>query len=163
VDRFVRKKFSFAALLLALLCTPAVADEAADRAAIEAAAQSWITAYNVRDVGTIITMSTSDIALLDATMDAVKGERAVREAVQNAPANRVTSTTEEIVIDGEVAWRIGKLEQKNSRNARSLEIWHRTDDGWKLRRQMSAGLLARVPLLRPPVTEPRLDEQKQTR
>jgi ketosteroid isomerase-like protein len=157
--------FSATIVLFAFGCAPAVATEAADRAAIEAAAQSWMTAYNAQDAERMVTMSTSDIVLLDPTMPAAKGAQAAREALQkSASRHQVTSTTQEIVIKGDVAWRIGALKQKTpgarTSTTQSLEIWERTDGQWKLRRQMSSGLLARAPLLRPPLSEPHLDRER---
>jgi ketosteroid isomerase-like protein len=161
----VSRSLRAAMMLLALLCAPAVADEVADRAAIEAAAQAWMNAYNAQDVDALIAMSTDDVSLLDPTMPTVKGAQAARKALQNATAKHpVTSRTEEIVINGDIAWRVAALKQKtsgaNSRTAPMLEIWQRGEGRWKLRRQMSSGLLARAPLLRQPGPQPRLDSSK---
>jgi ketosteroid isomerase-like protein len=155
-----------AIMLLALLCAPAIANEVTERAAIEAAAQAWMNAYNAQDVDALMAMSTDDVSLLDPTMPIVKGAQAARKALHNATAKHgVTSATQEIVINDDIAWRVGALKQKtssaSSRTAPILEIWQHSEGRWKLRRQMSSGLLARAPLLRQPGPEPRLDSPRQ--
>ena len=54
------------ALSLLLSVSPiALGDEAADRAALEAATQVWINAFNARDADAMIALTTEDVVLLD--------------------------------------------------------------------------------------------------
>lgn len=138
--------------LWVLLCFPPIvtANEASDRASLEAAAQAWIKAFNARDLDALTARTTTDIVLMDAaTSSAVSGRAAARDLWTRAlpAAGQVTSTTKEAVITGDVAWRIGALASKQpngtvASRGQSLEIWKRSNGEWKLHRQMSSHLLA---------------------
>lgn len=155
---------------LLLLCTSplAVADEAADRAALEAAAQAWSKAFNARDADALAALATHDIVLMDSSATPISGREAARGAFRQAfaTAGQITTTTKEAVIVGDVAWRIVALARKQpggDRESRgqSLEIWKRANGHWRLHRQMSANLLAQSQLLpRPPLSEPVLDKPR---
>jgi ketosteroid isomerase-like protein len=162
MHRSIRRLF---ALLLVLGITPVVlANESADRAAIEAAAQAWIKAFNARDADTLVALTTEDVVLLDATLAPVSGHKAAHGVLQRAvgaSTSLVTTATKEIVIAGDVAWRIGAFTHKPPPNGfapghgQSLEIWKRVNGQWKMHRQMSSTLLAQ-PKPSPP-SEPVLD------
>lgn len=131
----------------------ALAGEASDRAAIEAAAQAWVKAFNARDAKALLAVATEDLILLDANGPPVSGERA-REAwkkAMGASQAQLTSVTKEIVITGDSAWRIAAMKQ-----GQAFEIWQRVGGEWKIRRQMSANLLTQSNVLQPP-SEPVLD------
>jgi len=128
----------------------AFASESADHAAIEATAQAWIKAFNARDERTLSALATEDSIVLDANTPPVTGVRA-REAWKKAVTGPVTSTSKEIVIDGDIAWRVAVLGK-----GQALEIWKRVGGEWKLHRQMSSNLLTQSNLLSPPA-EPVLD------
>jgi ketosteroid isomerase-like protein len=132
------------------MLTPiACADESSDRAALEAAAQAWIKAFNAHDVDALIARCTPDIILIDAEASPVSGAAAARELWARTPPygtpGRLTSATKEIAINGNTGWRIGAvaLPMPNSGTLRnqSLEIWKRVNGEWKLHRLMSARLL----------------------
>ena len=128
----------------------ALANESADRAAIEATAQAWTKAFNARDERALSALATEDLIVLDANTPPVTGARA-REAWKRAVTSPVTSTSKEIVIDGDIAWRVAVLGK-----GQALEIWKRVGGEWKLHRQMSSNLLTQSNLLSPP-SEPVLD------
>lgn len=131
----------------------AVASESTDRAAIEAAAQAWVKAFNARDTNALLAVATEDLVLIDANGPPVSGARA-RESWKRAMGTsqgRLTSVTKEIVIAGDVAWRIAALKR-----GQALEIWQRVDGTWKIHRQMSSNLLTHSNVL-PPPSEPVLD------
>jgi ketosteroid isomerase-like protein len=164
----IRLRLSFA---LALVFLPgvsplAVADEAADRVALEAAAQAWTKAFNARDTRALLALVTHDVVLLDPGLAPVSGKEAARESLGRAlgaAQGEITAATKEIVISGELAWRIGVLTHKlpigsAASHSQSLEIWKRENGEWKLHRQMSSGILAQPKLLpRPLPSEPILD------
>jgi ketosteroid isomerase-like protein len=144
----------------------ALADEAADRAALEGAAQAWIKAFNARDDDALAALTTEDVVLLDPSVAPVSGREAARHAWQqalSAARGQVTTATKEAVIAGDIAWRIAALAHKlpNSDVAsrgQSLEIWKRVRGEWKIHRQMSSSILAQPRLLpRPLPSEPVLD------
>ena len=147
----------------------AAADATADGAAIEALAQSWAKAFNQHDAQAMLAIATEDVVLLDARMPAISGKRAARAALNQSLASgsgRITSSTKEITVIGDIAWRVAAVAQRMRHGnviARSqlLEIWKRDSGQWKLHRQMSSGILTRPNVLgRPRPSEPVLDRQE---
>lgn len=141
------------------------ADEAADRTAIEAAAQDWMAAFNERDAAKLTDLMTADVVALDPNVAPLSGAKSLLQNLRLAPRTRALSTTREIEIAGDVAWRIASIAHKQPSGAttydQSLEVWKREQGGWKLHRQMSSGLLTPSKLFRRPVpSEPRLDAEK---
>jgi ketosteroid isomerase-like protein len=131
----------------------ALASESSDRASIEAAAQAWVKAFNARDAKALLTVATDDLVLIDSSGPPMSGARA-REGwkkAMGASQGQLTSVTKEIVIAGDVAWRIAALKQ-----GQALEIWQRVGGEWKIHRQMSANLLTQSNVSQPP-SEPVLD------
>src|SRR5688572_8808864 len=111
------------AALAAIGAAPlALATESSERAAVEAAAQAWAKAFNARDANALIALATEDLVVLDANGPPMSGARA-RETWKKALGARrgqVTSVSKEVVIAGDVAWRIAALGQ-----GQALEIWKR--------------------------------------
>lgn len=153
---------------LLLIIPPVVrADDASDRAALEAATQAWVKAFNARDTDALVALATQDVVLLDPNVAPVSGREAARGAWGHALAaaqGQVTSATKEAVIAGDLAWRIGALTHKLPSGdvigrGQSLEIWRRVNGAWKIHRQMSSTILAQPRLLpRPLPSEPVLDK-----
>lgn len=155
-------------ILLAILASPTLANEP-DKVAIEAAVQRWVTAFNDEDAEGMASVASEDVLLMDATMPPISGIEAARAAWRRSiPQSDVqlTSTTKDLEVAGDVAWRVAALAQQRSDKSvmsrgQALEVWIRTDGAWKLHRQMSTGILARAPLLRRPnPREPVLDREK---
>ena len=131
------------------------ASDAGDRAAVESAAQAWIDAFNRNDLDALMALATPDVILLtpdDSTP--VAGGAAARQALRRATATagRVISLTKEIVVNGDVAWRVSAVEHelppgRSFRRGSSLEIWKRVGDAWRVHR-ISATYVA-PPDLRP--------------
>jgi uncharacterized protein (TIGR02246 family) len=144
----------------------AVADEAADRAALAAASESWIAAINARDAGAMAALATEDVVLLNPDSSPVAGREKVRKAweqsVAAAPA-KITVTTKESVVAGDYAWTINAFthELPNgvvASGGQSLQIWKRVDRRWKIHRETTPGVLAGARLRPgPPPNEPVLD------
>jgi len=164
LTRFDIRRLLLPMLALLLGISPLVsADEATDRAAIEATAQAWTKAFNARDVDALLALTTDDVVLMDPRISPVSGRAAVRRAIPKALASatgRVTNATKEIVIAGDVAWRISAFEHEPANidtlsRGQSLEIWKRVDGGWKIHRQMSSSILDQPKLFpRRPPSEP---------
>jgi len=154
-------------LMSLLVVSPLVhADDAADRAALEAAAQAWVKAFNARDPDAMMAVTTQDVVLLDPDATPVSGRKAARAAwarTLSAAQGQITSATKEAVIAGPIAWRIGALARKlpngDLRSGQSLEIWKRESGQWKLHRQMASNLLAEANMApRPMPSAPVLDK-----
>jgi ketosteroid isomerase-like protein len=148
--------------MLGLSSMAALADAASDRLAIESSAQQWTRAFNARDASALAALVTDDVIVLDGGVSPIAGPSRVSDAWLRAEAlsqGGIKSTQKEIVISGDVAWRVGIVAYSHSGGAlvqgQSLEIWKRTRDGWKLHRQMSSHLMDRT--LRPAPSEPVLD------
>jgi ketosteroid isomerase-like protein len=149
----VARLMAIAGLALIGVAPLALATESADRAAIEAAAQAWAKAFNARDPNALLALASEDLIVLDANNPPMTGARA-REALKKAlgaAQGQLTSTSKEIVITGDMAWRIAAFGQ-----GQALEIWRRVGGQWRLHRQMSANVLTQPKLL-PAPTEPVLD------
>ena len=162
----IRRLLAATLWVLLGLSPMALADEAADRAALEAATQAWIKAFNARDVDALVALATPDVVLLDSNVPPVSGRQAARASWARAlvaASGEVTSATKEAVIAGDVAWRIGAFAHKApngtvASRGQSLEIWKRVNGAWKMHRQMSSSLLAQ-PGVQPRIpSEPVLDK-----
>ena len=93
--------------------------------------------------------------LLEPGVDPVSGREAARGILRQAAmaaAGRLSTETKEIVIVGDLAWRIGSLDHQlanggpTSRGP-SLEIWKRVGGQWKIHRHMSSSVLTQQHLL----------------
>lgn len=140
-----------------------LADEAADRRALEAAAQAWTKAFNARNADGLLALTTEDVVLLVPDMPPISGRGAARRFVQRAlgaAKGQLTNATKEIVIAGDVAWRVAALahelpDREIAGRGQSLEVWKRVRGQWKIHRQMSSGLLVAPRLApRPVPSEP---------
>jgi ketosteroid isomerase-like protein len=158
----------FAPALLFLFAIPplVLADDVADRTALEATSQAWIKAFNERDVNALIALTTEDVVLLDPSVAPASGREAALRVLEQAVAaskDQVTTATKEIVVAGDIAWRIGALTHRLPNGdvvgrGQSLEIWKRVNGKWKVHRQMSSSLLVQPRLWpRPPPSGPVLD------
>jgi ketosteroid isomerase-like protein len=153
---FSRRILTAGLFLLFAVSSPVFSDTASDRTAIEAATQAWTKSFNARDAKSMSALTTEDIVLLDPELSTVRGRDAARQAWEQAfgvAREPVANATKEIVIAGDVAWRIGALTQKTPTGAvttQCLEIWQRVKGSWKMHRQMTAGLLTPPELLRRP-------------
>jgi ketosteroid isomerase-like protein len=154
---------SLLSLLAVSIAPTTLANDAADRAALEAAAQAWIKAFNARDTDALQALATDDVVLLDPNLAPVNGRKAVRAAWQRAfnVAGQVSTATKEIVIVDTLAWRLSALARKQPNaeviRSHSLEIWKRVGSNWKLHRQMAANILSPPQLPYPPISQPVLD------
>lgn len=149
-------------LLLWLGCTLALADEASDRQAIESRAQQWVQAFRAQSASELASLATADVIVLDGISRPLQGTTAASQAWLRAAAitgHGFASTTKEIVVANDVAWRVGLLSYSSAGGQKHpgqmLEIWKRTNDGWKLHRQMSSNVMEAT--LRPVPSEPMLD------
>jgi ketosteroid isomerase-like protein len=160
--------FALAPALLLGVAFTAEADEAADRAALDAAKQAWVAAFNARDADAMAALTTRDIVLLAPNAAPVRGREAVRAVWRQAASTakvHTTATTEETVIAGGFAWTMGSFTHTLPDGAvvsrgRFLEIWKRVDGQWKMHRDMFSSNAAAAkpkfaPVPRP--SEPVLD------
>ncbi len=155
-------------VFLFALAAPVLAKDA-DQAAIEAAAQKWVAAFNRADVDAMAALTSEEVVLMDASMPGISGIEAARSAWRRSIPDagiQLTSVTKELELSADYAWRIVAFTQQRSDKAvvsrgQALEIWKRISGAWKLHRQMSSGILARQPILRRPLpSEPILDREK---
>lgn len=148
---------------------PAGGDEVADRAAIDDASQSWVTAFNARDANAMAQLATEDIVLMPPGSAPVRGWEAAARSwrVAASKANdRLAASAEEVVITGDFAWAVGSFTRTLPNGTvvdqgKFLKVWKRVDGRWKIHRDMfSSNLAPAKRLLKPvrPPDQPVLDE-----
>ena len=149
-------------LLLFVACSTCIADEVADRRAIESSAQRWVSAFRAQSVTELAAVTTTDVLVLNDDARPVQGTLGASQAWTRAAAmtrETFVSTTKEIVVSGDVAWRVALLSYQQSgsekHRGQALEIWKRSNGGWKLHRQMSSNIIEAT--LRSTPSEPVLD------
>jgi len=146
-----------------LASTIALAAKEPDRVALEAAIHRWTAAINAQDVIALNAIMTEDVELLDNTAAVAGREAAIQALREVATRGQLVTTSREITIANDVAWRIGELTQTRRNGdvhslGQTLEIWQRVKGKWKLRRQMAAGIISpKDTLSRPSPSEPVLD------
>lgn len=149
-------------VLLFVACSMCMADDTVDRRAIESSAQQWVTAFRAQNATALASLSTADVLVLNGNGRPLQGAMAASQAWIRAAAmtaDTLVSATKEIVISGDAAWRVALLSYQQpggeKHQGQALEIWKRTNDGWKLNRQMSSNIIEAS--LRPVPSEPVLD------
>src|SRR5690606_34499671 len=90
-------------------------------------------------------------------------ESAAHRLRELASGGKLSVTTREISIQGDIAWQIVTLTQTRKNGdvqalGQALEIWKRVNGEWKLHRRMSG--TPSVSLTRPSTDEPILDRPK---
>ena len=168
ITRVCRGLFALAPSMLLGCGLAAHADEAADRAAIEAATQDWVAAFNARDADAMVALATEDVVLLNPDTAPVSGRKAAGVAWQQAASTagaRITVANKETAIAGDIAWKIGAVGCQPPDSAtvncgQFLEIWKRVGGQWKIHRRMSSGNFSAKPGMapRPVPSEPILDQ-----
>lgn len=141
------------------------ADEAADRIALNRAAQAWVEAFNRRDADAMAALATEDVVLLDPDLAPASGQGAALAAWRRAVAaarTQIAVADKETVVLGDIAWKIGAITHRSPdrltvTDDALLEIWKRADGRWRIHRQMSSGILAPPRRLPRPPPEPVLD------
>lgn len=142
------------------------ADEAAVRAALAAASESWNRALDARDAAAMAALATEDVVLLSPDSSPIAGRSSVREAWERAlagAATKVTAANKETEIAGDIAWRIDAYTHRLPNGAvvsagQSLQVWKRVDGEWKIHRIMTPIALTGPALRpRPAPNEPVLD------
>ena len=157
-----------AALLVSglLACTRAPASPEADRAALQAAINRWVTAVNAQDLASLTATMTEDVELVDDTA-ATTGRDAALPALRAARARgRLVITSREISIAGDVGWHLSGLAWTSrsgdlQAGGQALEIWKRVKGEWRLHRRMVTGdIPPELSITRPSTKEPVLDKPK---
>lgn len=149
-------------LLLFTVSSLCIAGEVADRQAIESSAQQWVSAFHAQSATALAALTTTDVLVLNGDGRPVQGALGASQTWIRAAAvtGTLVSTTKEIVISGDAAWRVALLSYQQSggekHRGQALEIWTRTNGAWKLHRQMSSNIIAAA--LRPAPSEPMLDQ-----
>ena len=166
MNRLGMSMAGLAAALAMGLANLAIAAQSDDRAALDAATDAWVAAFNARDADAMVALTTEDVLLLPPNAEPIRGQEAVRtiwsRAVASAKAE-ATVTVDETVIIGDYAYKTGSFVYTLPNGVvvergKFLEIWKRTDEGWRIHRDMfSSNLPVRVPVPDPPPSQPRMD------
>jgi len=130
----------------------ALADEAADRAAIEALNARWVAAYEAGDYAAIPALYTEDALIMPRGRPAIEGRAALAERLGGLAAGRgvdIGFEVRELVVEGDLAWLVsrfavtytppGEQGAAVTEHGRSLIIYRRGADGeWRIHRDMDA-------------------------
>jgi len=131
-----------AAVLALIACKPQEApDTAADKAALQTAAEGWEKAYNDKNADAVAAVYTDDGQLLPPGAAAVNGNSAIRDYWANDVSTqwaKLTIKADSSDLAGDWAWRAGTWSAETSPavTGKYVEIWRRTPSGWKLHRDI---------------------------
>ena len=159
-----RTLFVTGLLALGLLACARVPAADPARVALDTAIQHWVTAVNVQDMATLNATMTEDVELLDTNGATASGRESAAQWLRDlAAGGKLSATTREISILGDIAWHVVALTQTRMNGdvqalGQALEIWKRVNGEWKLHRRMSG--TPSVSLTRPSTNEPILDRPK---
>jgi len=154
-------------VLVSVVAMPSsYASESEDRAALNAAGEAWVDAFNARDADAMVALTTEDVVVLPPNAEPLRGRESVRtiwrRAVASAKANARVSV-EETVVSGDYAFRMGEYVYTLPNGVvvergKFLEVWRHTSDGWRIHRDMfSSNRPLQVPPPGPLPSEPRMD------
>lgn len=93
--------------------TPATVDTAADEAALKAATQTWLNAYNGGDVDAIVALYAEDGVLMPPHAGVASGKAAIREYVMKetsaakAAGVKLVPGTATAGVSGDMGWESG--------------------------------------------------------
>jgi uncharacterized protein (TIGR02246 family) len=103
------------ALIAVSACSsaPATVDTTADEAALKAATQSWLTAYNAGDVETIVSLYADDAVLMPPHAGVANGKAAIREFIAKDSAGakaagvKLMPGAASAGVNGDMGWESG--------------------------------------------------------
>ena len=129
-----------ACVLALAACQPKV-DTATDKAAVQAAAEAWPSAYNEKNAEGVAAVYSDDAEILPPGSPAVSGHDAILAFFKNDIATqwaKISITTDSSDVAGDWAWRAGawSVEGPPALTGKYVEVWHRTPAGWKLHRDI---------------------------
>ena len=122
-------------------CKPGTPDTAAEKAALQTAAEGWETAYNNKDAAAVAALYADDGQLLPPGTAAVNGRSAINDYWANDVAtnwSKLSLKVESTELAGDWAWRSGtwSTETTPALSGKWVEVWHRTAGGWKIHRDI---------------------------
>ena len=93
--------------------TPAAVDTTADEAALKAATQSWMKAYNAGDVDTIVSLYADDAVLMPPHAPVASGKASIREFIAKDSAGAKAAGVKLMPgpasagVNGDMGWESG--------------------------------------------------------
>ena len=137
---------------LALVCTLGLAaceqksaapapDANADAAALTTAAAGWEKAYNDKNADALAALYAEDAQLLPPGATAINGRDAIRAYFVNDIEKQwamIHIKSDDGGIGGDWGWRSGtwSAESMPMATGKYIEVWHRTADGWQLKKDI---------------------------
>jgi len=132
-------------LLVAACAAPPPAQAPQDvSAAIQAANDAFVAAWQQKDAATVAASYTSDAEVLPPNSDIVTGQGAIQAFWQGAMdmgiASATLTTIEAMGVDS-VAWEVGRYALAGEDGSpidegKYIVIWHLTPNGWRLHRDI---------------------------
>jgi uncharacterized protein (TIGR02246 family) len=103
------------ALIAVSACSsaPAAVDTTADEAALKAATQTWLTAYNAGDADTIVSLYADDAVLMPPHAGVANGKAAIREFIAKDSAGakaagvKLMPGAASAGVNGDMGWESG--------------------------------------------------------
>lgn len=118
-------------------------DPAADEAALTAMTVAWEEAYNAGDGAAIAAIMTEDGMLLPPNSEPISGREAIgafwQEFIDNTGGAALRQN--QVIVDGDIAVKIGEYDVLGAEGeivdtGKWMEVWTRTDDGWRSMRDI---------------------------
>lgn len=133
-------------LCAALLVVPAAVSAQDADAAVKQGAKAWMNAYNAGDAAGLAALYATDAMLLAPGAEPIEGREAIQAYWQTAmdatPGATSQLTTKEVHQMGrDMAVEVGAFvstgaDGSHLDHGKYVVIWQRTDDGWKLARDI---------------------------
>jgi ketosteroid isomerase-like protein len=129
------------ACVLALAACQPKADTTADKAAIQAASESWLTAYNAKNAEAVAALYSDDAQVFPPGSPAIGGKAAILDFFTKdiaAQWAKISTASDASDVAGDWGWRSGawSIEGPPAMSGKYIEVWHRTPAGWKLHRDI---------------------------
>ena len=148
----MNRKNSSRLFFLALICSLAFTaceqkttapspDAAADVAALATAAEGWEKAYNDKNADALAALYAEDAQLLPPGATEVSGRDAIRAYFVNDIEKqwaKISIRSDSNGVGGDWGWRSGSwsAESMPMATGKYIEVWQRTADGWRLKKDI---------------------------
>ena len=122
-------------------------DTAADVAAIHAATNAWVAAYNAGDADKIVALYADDAIMMPPDAAAATGHEAMKQyltadmAAAKAAGVSFALDADASGVSGELAWHSGTFHVAGANGAslgtgKYVEVWHKADGKWLMIRDV---------------------------
>ena len=118
-------------------------DNSAGYAALDAATQTWVDAFNRGDAATIAGLHSADAQIMPPNGNLIEGHEAIQAFWQGFIDTGVKGslTSIEITVDGDMGYKVGTFrildpEGGELDHGKFIEVWRCIDGKWQFHRDM---------------------------